>query len=88
MANQRSYGAWGEVRQGATTGGPRARYCGNLGHIQDDETGLIYMRARYYEASSGRFISEDPGQTATIGSHTPRTIQLEKSTATDEMPIS
>ena len=55
----RSYGAWGEVRQGDTTGGPRARYCGNLGHVQDDETGLIYMRARYYDVSSGRFISED-----------------------------
>ena len=57
----RSYGAWGEVRQGDTTGGPRARYCGNLGHVQDDETGLIYMRARYYDPASGRFVSEDPG---------------------------
>ena len=59
--HQRSYGAWGEVRQGDTTGGPRARYCGNLGHVQDDETGLIYMRARYYDVASGRFVSEDPG---------------------------
>ena len=61
IANQRSYGAWGEIRQGASTGGPRGRYCGNLGHVQDDESGLIYMRARYYEPGSGRFISEDAG---------------------------
>ena len=60
LANQRSYGAWGEIRQGSTTGGPRGRYCGELGHTQDDETDLVYMRARYYEPSSGRFISEDP----------------------------
>jgi hypothetical protein len=33
LSNQRSYGAWGEIRQGATTGGPRGRYCGNLGHV-------------------------------------------------------
>jgi RHS repeat-associated protein len=59
LSNQRSYGAWGEVRQGATTGGPRGRYCAGIGHVQDDETGLIYMRARYYEPGSGRFVSED-----------------------------
>ena len=29
--------------------------------MQDDESGLIYMRARYYEPGTGRFISEDPG---------------------------
>lgn len=40
----------------------RNRDCANLGHKQDDESGLIYMRARYYEPSSGRFISEDVKQ--------------------------
>lgn len=59
-ANQRSFGAWGEVRQGATSGGPKGRYCGNLGHVQDDESSLVYMRARYYEPTSGRFTDEDP----------------------------
>gem|GEM_PF-6689855 len=34
-------------------------YCANLGHKQDDESGLIYIRARYYEPGSGRFISQD-----------------------------
>jgi RHS repeat-associated protein len=61
LGNQRSFDAWGLVRQGATTGDPTGRYCGSLGHKQDDESGLIYMRARYYEPTSGRFVSEDPG---------------------------
>jgi RHS repeat-associated protein len=36
-------------------------YCANLGH-QEDETGLVYIRARYYESATGRFISEDPAR--------------------------
>ncbi|RIJ94278.1 MAG: hypothetical protein DCC45_12955 [Armatimonadetes bacterium] len=31
-----------------------------LGHKQDDESGLLYMRARYYEPWTGRFVTEDP----------------------------
>jgi len=62
VADQRLYGAWGEIRGGATSGDPKGRYVANLGHVQDDESGLIYMRARYYEPSTGRFVSEDPGQ--------------------------
>ena len=60
LNNKRSYDSWGGARIGASTGDPKNRYCGNLGHQQDDESGLIYMRARYYEPGSGRFISEDP----------------------------
>ena len=60
LGNERTYDVWGGVRSGNATGGPKGRYCANLGHVQDDESGLIYMRARYYEPSSGRFISEDP----------------------------
>jgi RHS repeat-associated protein len=63
LANQRSYDAWGLVRFGSGAGDPTGRYCANLGHKQDDESGLIYMRARYYEPASGRFISEDPSET-------------------------
>ena len=60
IQDERSYDVWGSVRSGNATGGPRGRYCANLGHVQDDESGLVYMRARYYEPGSGRFISEDP----------------------------
>ncbi len=35
---------------------------GALGHTSDDETGLIYMRARYYDPNTGRFASEDPAR--------------------------
>ena len=55
----RTYDAWGGGRQGSGTGDPKNRYCASLGHQQDDESGLIYMRARYYEPGSGRFVSED-----------------------------
>ncbi|MBR5236912.1 MAG: RHS repeat-associated core domain-containing protein [Clostridia bacterium] len=30
------------------------------GEYFDEETGLIYLRNRYYDASTGRFITEDP----------------------------
>ena len=33
---------------------------GYNGEYLDRETGLIYLRARYYDSSIGRFISEDP----------------------------
>lgn len=62
LANQRSYGAWGDVRQGSASSDPKGRYCANLGHKQDEETGLVYMRARLYEPQTGRFVSEDHEQ--------------------------
>lgn len=33
---------------------------GYTGHVNDVDTGLIYMQARYYDPSVGRFISVDP----------------------------
>lgn len=30
------------------------------GREYDNETGLYYLRARYYDANTGRFISRDP----------------------------
>jgi RHS repeat-associated protein len=62
IGDQRGYDAWGGVRSGSTTGEPNGRHCASIGHLQDDESGLVYMRARYYEPSSGRFVSEDPAR--------------------------
>jgi RHS repeat-associated protein len=59
VANQQSFDAWGNTRIGSGSGCSQG-YCANLGHKQDAESSLIYMRARYYEPGSGRFISEDP----------------------------
>ena len=59
VGNLRSFDAWGGVRSGAGAGNPKGRYVANLGHVQDDESGLVYMRARYYEPGVGRFVSED-----------------------------
>ena len=30
------------------------------GHVQDKDTGLVYMGARFYDPSIGRFLSPDP----------------------------
>ncbi len=58
--DERRYDVWGSVRAGS--GASSQRYCASLGHVLDDESGLIYMRARYYEPGSGRFVSEDPAR--------------------------
>jgi RHS repeat-associated protein len=48
----------------ATQGTPTSRhaYVGALGHPTEDETGLIYMRARWMDPVTGTFVSEDPAQ--------------------------
>lgn len=55
--NRYGYTPWGETT--ATENGPKnpLRYAARE---YDSETGLYYNRARYYDPSLGRFISEDP----------------------------
>lgn len=33
---------------------------GYTGHVNDPDTGLVYMQARYYDSGTGRFLSLDP----------------------------
>ncbi|MEI3163790.1 MAG: RHS repeat-associated core domain-containing protein [Lachnospirales bacterium] len=56
--NVTRYDAYGNKieKSGATNDTPFG-YCGEY---LDKESGLIYLRNRYYDSESGRFISEDP----------------------------
>lgn len=55
----RKYDVYGATRSYTGTPVGRQAFVGQLGHATDDETGLTYMRARYYDNVTGRFISED-----------------------------
>lgn len=50
------YDAYGKEKTNVTDDNP-FRYAGEYA---DEETGLIYLRARYYDSSIGRFTAEDP----------------------------
>lgn len=43
---------------------------GYTGHVNDPETGLVYMQARYYDADVGRFLSVDPVSSFAAGKYT------------------
>lgn len=54
------YTPYGTVALGSSPNGP-----GYTGHVNDPETNLVYMQARYYDPASGHFLSTDPkGPTA------------------------
>ncbi len=58
-----TFDVYGAKRQGGTGAATsRQGFVGALGHVSDSETGLVYMRARYYDPNVGRFISQDPKQ--------------------------
>ena len=52
-----SYDAWGNKRQDT---GTSSNPFGFTGHEHDEETGLIYAKARYYDPETARFLSQDP----------------------------
>jgi len=51
------YDAFGNERNPSDSDTNSFRYCGEY---WDSETGTLYLRARYYDARTGRFTSEDP----------------------------
>jgi RHS repeat-associated protein len=58
VVDKRTFDSFGRVLS-ETNPGVKFRY-GYTGREQDQETGLDYYRARYYDAANGRFISVDP----------------------------
>jgi len=62
LLSTRKYDVYGAIRGSSGPSGTRHKFVGQLGHPSDDETGLIYMRARYMDPVTGRFVSEDPAQ--------------------------
>ncbi|WP_230961541.1 RHS repeat-associated core domain-containing protein, partial [Burkholderia stagnalis] len=57
------YKAWGEAREVIGEAARKAGIVNPLrfaGQYFDRETGLHYNRYRYYDPSSGRFVSKDP----------------------------
>jgi len=59
IANTYAYSPYGKVFGQQETIAQPFKYAGQVG-VMDEGNDLYYMRARYYDASVGRFISEDP----------------------------
>ncbi|MBU5334084.1 hypothetical protein KQI61_17975 [Anaerocolumna aminovalerica] len=56
IVNNYQYDEWGNILECKETISNPFKYAGE---IYDQETGLYYLRARYYDPSIGRFINED-----------------------------
>jgi len=56
VMNEYEYDEWGSVLSQNETIANDFKYAGEM---QDSETGLYYLRARYYDPTLGRFISKD-----------------------------
>ncbi|MFZ5596788.1 MAG: RHS repeat domain-containing protein [Bacillota bacterium] len=56
IVNSYSYDEWGNILSKTEQIANPIRYAGEY---YDDESGLIYLRARYYDPTVGRFISRD-----------------------------
>lgn|GEM_PF-3055577 len=57
IVNNYSYDPWGRIISQTENVPNDIKYAGEY---QDSETGLIYLRNRYYDPAIGRFITEDP----------------------------
>ena len=54
-----TYNAWGEVMDSDNGSGNPIGYAGEF---HDEESGMIYLRGRYYDPEIRRFITEDPAK--------------------------
>jgi RHS repeat-associated protein len=63
---------------GTVAGSDAPRGIGYTGHVQDLDTGLVYMQQRYYDPVAGRFLTVDPVVTdAKAGDHFNRYVYAE-----------
>lgn len=56
VVNNYTYGEWGNITSQDEKTSNSFKY---TGEVYDEETGLYYLRARYYDPSMGRFLNED-----------------------------
>ena len=61
LTSSPKYDVYGLVRSNPGVASSAMGFVGGLGHLSEAGTGLIYMKARYYDPSLGRFCSQDPG---------------------------
>ncbi|MGI4791254.1 MAG: RHS repeat-associated core domain-containing protein [Janthinobacterium lividum] len=61
LTSSPKYDVYGLVRSNSGTASSKMGFVGGLGHLSEANTGLIYMKARYYDPALGRFESQDPG---------------------------
>jgi len=61
LINETEYSAYREILE--NTDPAKADSFAFTGREFDEETGLYYYRARYYDPETGRFISRDPIET-------------------------
>ena len=59
LTSSPKYDVYGLVRSNTGTASSAMGFVGGLGHLSEAGTGLIYMRARYYDPQLGRFSSQD-----------------------------
>ena len=59
QTNAYEYNSFGEITEMSETYENPFRYCGEY---YDAETGWVYLRNRYYNLETGRFINEDPAR--------------------------
>ena len=67
------YDAWGNHRR---TAGTSPNPFGFTGHELDDETGLYYAKARYYDPELGIFLTQDPFEGSTRHPAEPASVSL------------
>jgi len=61
IQGRQGFGAYGEVMVNSSSDNIYKPLTGYTGHIQNDATGLIYMKGRYYSPGWHRFISSNFG---------------------------